>query len=220
MASFCLDGNALAKRYVPEPGSPLVDFLPENVPEHRIYVVNIGAAEVGSVLVRKKNAGTLSVADFSQAIVELESEVIRSPAKHLLSFDNAVVVDAFTYILTHSINATDAVIVGVALDVARHLRNQGDDLVLVASDLRLLRAAQAEGLATFNPARSTSSTATKRCPNFWTGLGVTLETRERSPAALPLATGSGYPCSKRTPQRYDIPRPAPSAGGIPPWQNL
>ncbi len=39
----------------------------------------------------------------------------------------------------------------VALDVAHPLRNQGDDLVLVASDQRLLRAAQAEGLVTFNP---------------------------------------------------------------------
>jgi predicted nucleic acid-binding protein len=151
MASFCLDGSALAKRYVPEPGSPLVDFLFDNVPEQRIYIVNIGAAEVVSVLVRKKNAGTLSAADYSQAILELESEVIRSPAKHMLSFDNAVVVDAFAYVMMHSINATDAIIVRVALDVARHLRNQGDDLVLVASDQRLLRAAQAEGLVTFNP---------------------------------------------------------------------
>lgn len=39
----------------------------------------------------------------------------------------------------------------VALDVAHPLRNQRDDLVLVASDQRLLRAARAEGLVTFNP---------------------------------------------------------------------
>jgi hypothetical protein len=87
MASFCLDGSALAKRYVPEPGSALVDYILDNVPEDRIYLLNIGAAEVISVLVRKRNAGTLSVADFSQAITELESEVIQSRARHLLSFD-------------------------------------------------------------------------------------------------------------------------------------
>src|SRR5581483_1520459 len=151
MASFCLDGSALAKRYVPETGSALIDFLFENVPEQRLYVVNVGAAEVVCVLVRKKNAGTLSSADFSQAIVELESEIIRSAAKHLLSFDNAVVIDAFVHIVTHAINATDAIVLRVALDIAQHLRQQGDDLVLVASDQRLLRAAQAEGLVTFNP---------------------------------------------------------------------
>jgi predicted nucleic acid-binding protein len=151
MASFCLDGSALAKRYVPEPGSALVDFIIDSVPEDRIYLLNIGAAEVVSVLVRKRNAGTLSVADYSQAILELESEVIQSPAKHLLSFDNSVVIDAVAYIMMHSINATDAIILRVALDVAQHLRDQGGDLVLVASDQRLLRAAQAEGLVTFNP---------------------------------------------------------------------
>jgi hypothetical protein len=38
-----------------------------------------------------------------------------------------------------------------ALAIARQLRANGDDLVLVASDQRLLRAADAEGLSTFNP---------------------------------------------------------------------
>jgi predicted nucleic acid-binding protein len=151
MASFCLDGSALAKRYVPEPGSALVDFILDSVPEDRIYVLNVGAAEVVSVLVRRRNVGTVSAADFSQLILELESEVIQSPAKHLLAFDNSVVIDALAYIMIHSINATDAVILRVAVDVAQHLRNQGDELVLVASDQRLLRAAQAEGLVTFNP---------------------------------------------------------------------
>ncbi len=38
-----------------------------------------------------------------------------------------------------------------ALAIARKLRTSGDDLVLVASDQRLLRAARSEGLVTFNP---------------------------------------------------------------------
>jgi hypothetical protein len=37
------------------------------------------------------------------------------------------------------------------LGLAHRLRQHGDDLVLVASDQRLLRAAQVEGLTTFNP---------------------------------------------------------------------
>lgn len=151
MASFCLDGSALAKRYVPEPGSALVDFIFDHVPEQRIYLLNVGAAEVVSVLVRKRNAGTISITDYGQAVMELESEVIRSPGKQLLSFGNDVVISAFAYIMVHSINATDAIVLRVALDIAQHLRNQGDDLVLVASDQRLLRAAQAEGLVTFDP---------------------------------------------------------------------
>lgn len=151
MASFFLDGSAVAKRYVPETGSALVDFIFDNVPEHRILLLNVGVAEVVSVLVRKKNAGALSIADYNQAIAELGSEIIWSAGMSLLAFGSAVVIDAIAFIITHSINATDAIVLRVALDVAKHLRNQGDDLVLVASDQRLLRAAQAEGLVTFNP---------------------------------------------------------------------
>ncbi len=51
----------------------------------------------------------------------------------------------------HSINSTDALILKCALDKAAGLRVDGDDLVLVSSDLRLIRAAKAEGLLTFNP---------------------------------------------------------------------
>jgi predicted nucleic acid-binding protein len=128
MASFCLDVSALAKRYVPEIGSALVDFVLDNVPEDRIYVLNIGAAEVVSVLVRKKNAGTLADADFSQALLDLEREVIGSLAKHLLPFDNTVVIDALALIVKHAINATDAIVLRVALDVVQHSRSRGDDL--------------------------------------------------------------------------------------------
>ncbi|MGH7168804.1 MAG: type II toxin-antitoxin system VapC family toxin [Gemmataceae bacterium] len=151
MVSFCLDASALAKRYVPEMGSALVDFLFDQVAEHRIYVLNIARAEVVSVLVRKKNVGTISAAQFSQALLVFDREVIQSSAKHLLDFDNAVVTNALALIVQHSINASDAMILRVTLDVAQQLRTLGDDLVLVASDQRLLRAAQAEGLVPFNP---------------------------------------------------------------------
>ena len=57
MTSFCLDGSALAKRYVPETGSVLVDFILDNVPEPRLYILNIGFAEVVSVLVAEERQG-------------------------------------------------------------------------------------------------------------------------------------------------------------------
>ena len=48
-------------------------------------------------------------------------------------------------------NSTDSLTLKSALAVARKLRAAGDDLVLVASDQRLLRAAQAHGLVTLDP---------------------------------------------------------------------
>ena len=59
--------------------------------------------------------------------------------------------DVLALIIKHSINATDGVVLRVALDLAQHLRVPGDDLVLVSSDKRLLHSAQAEGLLAFNP---------------------------------------------------------------------
>lgn len=151
MNSFFLDGSALAKRYVSEIGSALVDVILDTVAEPRIYLLNIGFAEVVSVLVRKKNAGGISATVFNQALLNLEREVIRSVGKHLLSFDNSVASDALPFIIKHAINSTDAIILRVALDIAQLSRAGGDDIVLVASDQRLLRAAQVEGLSTFNP---------------------------------------------------------------------
>jgi hypothetical protein len=62
MTFFFLDGSALAKRYVAETGSPLLDHLFDQVAAERLAVLNIGFAEVVSILVRRKNAGPLAPA--------------------------------------------------------------------------------------------------------------------------------------------------------------
>jgi predicted nucleic acid-binding protein len=69
MRFFFLDGSALAKRYVAEAGSPLLDHLFDQVTADRLVVLNFGFAEVVSILVRRKNAGSLSAATFSQALL-------------------------------------------------------------------------------------------------------------------------------------------------------
>jgi hypothetical protein len=53
---FYFDASALAKRYIPEKGSTHVDAILDTVPSNRIYVLTIGAGEVVSILVRKRNA--------------------------------------------------------------------------------------------------------------------------------------------------------------------
>jgi predicted nucleic acid-binding protein len=151
MHSFYLDASALAKRYVPENGSPLVDDILDKVPGERIYVLNVGAGEVVSILVRKRNAGVITDAYFGQVLVDFETEIVRSADINKLPISNRLATSSFSLIVAHSINATDAITLRSALAIAQKVRVSGDDLVLAASDLRLLRAAQAEGLKTFNP---------------------------------------------------------------------
>jgi uncharacterized protein len=146
-----LDGSALAKRYCPEPGSAVVDHLFGCVPPYRLVVLSVGLAEVVSLLVRKRNAGSLTPARFGQAIRALWAEV--GPLAAVRIFDATVVLAerACDLIDRHSINSTDAILLRSALDLATGLRTRGDDLLLVASDRRLIRAAGAEGLTTFDP---------------------------------------------------------------------
>ena len=149
--SFFLDASALAKRYVPERGSALVHAIVENVPGDRLRFLNIGNGEIVSILVRKRNAGVISDAYFGQALVNLVSDIVRATDITKVSVTSRLVTASFPLIVAHSINSTDALILRSALAIARRLRRAGDDLVLVASDQRLLRAAQAENLTTFDP---------------------------------------------------------------------
>jgi predicted nucleic acid-binding protein len=149
--SFYLDASALAKRYVPETGSAQVDAILDTIPPHRILVLNVGAGEVVSIFVRKRNAGRLSVADFRQAMASFDAEIIGAADVTKVSVTNRLALTSFPLIVAHSINSSDAVMLKSALALARRLRRAGSDLVVVASDQRLLRAAQVEGLSTFNP---------------------------------------------------------------------
>jgi predicted nucleic acid-binding protein len=151
MMLFFLDGSALAKRYVAEPGTALLDYLFDRVAVDRLIVLNVGFAEVVSIMVRRKNAGTLSGGTFSQALLHLGQEVIHAPSLRKLEPTNSLVIGALAHIENHSVNATDAIVLHAVLGLAHHLRGRGDDVVLVTSDQRLLRAAQAEGRSIRKP---------------------------------------------------------------------
>jgi predicted nucleic acid-binding protein len=151
MNSFLLDASALAKRYTLESGYPLVDYLFAQVKVSRLSCLLLGAGEVISVFVRKKNGGQISRIVFAQAMADFTAEVIQAGDFGKIEPDRTQVIDSWPLIEKHALNATDAVVLRVAMDRAEELRSQHQDLVLVAADVRLLRAAQSEGLATFNP---------------------------------------------------------------------
>lgn len=151
MNTFLLDASALAKRYTLETGSQTIDRLfAQTLPEQLICLM-LGAAEVASVLVRRRNAGMISSSVFGHAMARLRAEVVDLESFLTFTVSNDLILSAWTYMDRYSLNATDCAVLRLAVDLAADLRTQGDDLVLVASDQRLLRAAQSEGLATFDP---------------------------------------------------------------------
>jgi hypothetical protein len=157
MNFFFLDASGLSKRYSLEVGVALVDHLFSRVPLARLSCLMLGAAEVASVLVRRRNGGRLPPAAFAQGLANLIDEIVNNPGFPALVAPNGLIVAALPLIETHSINSTDAVVLRLCLNLADELRARGDDLVLVASDRRLLRAAQHERLLTFDPETQTQA---------------------------------------------------------------
>ena len=153
---FYLDASALAKRYVVEQGTFVVNHLFRRVARDDMMCLTLGTIEVISVFVRKKNANAVPHTAFNQAMADFRSEVIDAANFTKIPATDSLVNAAAPLVAKHSLNATDAVILRSVLDLVATLRATGDALVLVTSDQRLLRAAQVEDVLTFNPETQTA----------------------------------------------------------------
>jgi hypothetical protein len=138
MNFFFLDASALAKRYSLESGADRVDQLFQMVPLDRLLCLMLGAAEVVSVLVRRRNGGLLTPAAFAQGMANLKAEVVDAEDFNALPLANDLVIAALPLIDKHAVNSTDAIVLRLSLDLASDSRANGNDLVLLASDKRLV----------------------------------------------------------------------------------
>jgi predicted nucleic acid-binding protein len=154
MHYFFLDASALVKRYHKEPGTEVVDSLMDhllNQGPKRMVVSLPGLAEVIAALWRKQNEGRLSSELFGRATARLLEEVEHVD---LQSVDDIDIWESLALIKAHSLNASDALYLRQALRTQRLLSILDHDLVLVASDRQLLRAAETEGLLTADPEKA------------------------------------------------------------------
>jgi len=148
---FYLDASALVKKYTNEQGFQLLNALFTQVPRPEMVCLHLGVLEVFSALVRKKNAGHFSKPIFDQAVIDFRNDVIDAVDLNKIAATDVVLQGAFPLIEKYSINATDGVILASALEIDKQLHLISNQLVLVSSDQRLLKAAQAEALLTFDP---------------------------------------------------------------------
>jgi hypothetical protein len=116
-----------------------------------------GFLEVVSILVRKRNDNRLSQDFYSQAILALYGEFATDADVNYMSVDDNATMESAALIDTYSLNASDAVILNMALRAENWLRSFGDHLSLWTSDIRLGHAANQEGLLAFNPAVNTAA---------------------------------------------------------------
>ncbi len=149
---FYLDASALIKRYSPEAGAEILDRLFEPSVRDRLIASIWSITETAAALNRKKNAAQIPASDFDPLIERLmqESDLFFQPKS-----DSDDVRQSLTFIFKHNLNATDALHLQIALKLRHLLTLMGNEIVLVASDERLLRAANLEGLPTLNPESAT-----------------------------------------------------------------
>ncbi len=153
MNYFWLDANAIAKRYVKEKGTELIDHLFTCVSAKRIVCLFDSMNETIFVITKKINRKEITLPEYEQANQQFEAEVIDSTevVQVHATVDQKKAARQFIRVDGYSINSADGDILQCALDKANELRSDGHNLVLVSSDKRLLRAAQMERLFTFDP---------------------------------------------------------------------
>ena len=159
MNYFWLDASAVVKRYITEDGTTNMQYFFTHVHPGRMMICRpVTVGEIISILVRRKNSQHITTAYFNQVKQLFETE-IRQSADILKIPPTEMQEDvSVEFIEVYSINSTDALILQCAIDKTIELQMKGNGLVLVSSDKRLLRAAQNEGLLTFNPETDTQIT--------------------------------------------------------------
>ena len=134
MNYFYWDASALAKRYVVEVGTPLVNYLSMKVPRSRMMCLHICTGEVISILVRQKNGGLLTNAVFAQAMSNFHAAVLNDVHFELVAIADYLISSSHQFIEKYSLNATDVLILRSVLEVVARLRSARNDLVLIASN--------------------------------------------------------------------------------------
>jgi predicted nucleic acid-binding protein len=155
MVLFYFNSSALAKGYVQEKSSAIVEHALEQTKQEQWRVLMLGLLETISIFVRKRNSGVISAALFQSTLRTFKENFLDNSQVFKVEATNALCVAAAPLIQEHSINATDAVVLRSALDIAAYERKLSNELILVTADQRLVTAAKTEGLKVINPETAT-----------------------------------------------------------------
>lgn len=152
MNHFALDASALVRRYHNEPGAEVVQVLTDALLKKDVRLALISwpvLAEALAALNRKKNVGLIP-----QRIYRIVQRRLLTDARdmNILTTTDTAIRGSFHLIEHHNLNASDALFLHQAMGWQAQLPEE-DNVVMVAADRRLVRAAEAEGLVTIDPER-------------------------------------------------------------------
>jgi predicted nucleic acid-binding protein len=142
-----LESSSLIKLFVAEQGSQEMVLLVERMSDQEKTISALTPVEIRSAIRRRERAGEITTGHATSAIASLTAES-RRLIEHPLS--SAVVTRALAIIDVHALRALDAFQLATAL-LVREALAPSEELKFICSDLRLLEAAEREGLATWDP---------------------------------------------------------------------
>lgn len=150
MRLIYLDPSAWVKRYLAEPGSEVMDTIWTEINHEQLQATCIwlGFTELVWVLQKRRNAEHLSQQAFATIYQQFRQDCVRVL---WTGFSWEQVQASVAWIVKHNLNSTDA------LHLQAALSQQGQhskEILLIASDRRLIRAASAEGLQVLDPEKS------------------------------------------------------------------
>jgi len=143
-----IESSAYLKLFVQEEGSDRLINLIERTEDREKAVSALAPIEVRSAIRRRERLGDISAVHAGEALSTLTAEsrrLIEQPVTATVLSRASAVVDQ------HSVRALDAIQLATAL-ILRETLIGADVLLFICSDIRLLKAAEAEAMATYNPA--------------------------------------------------------------------
>jgi len=139
------DTSALVKYYIIEVGSAWVTNQVLTSSGNRTMMSNLALVEMISVFMRKEREGALTSSDR----IKLQNDFMIHTQKlyTVIRLTKAVFTNAQDLVVRHPLRTLDA----IQLTSALQAKQLSQNLTFISADLRLLAAAQAEGLQIDNP---------------------------------------------------------------------
>lgn len=147
---YFFDSSSLVKRYLREPGSEWVWQIAEKRGSDQILVSRLTWVEVQSALSRRRREGGLD-----KTLYTLEQRALRyhfAVEYRVTEVDKDVIEQAGELVQYHPLRAADAIQLASAIRVRSQLDSGAVTLRFITSDIRLLSAAEANGLESIDPA--------------------------------------------------------------------
>lgn len=147
---FYADSSVLVKRHVSETGSVWFQNLVLPASNNEIITAKLSIPEVFSAFNRRRRTATISQIDYNDFAKDFSN--LTNTEYHLLDLSDSIIAESQRLLETHPLRAGDAIQLATAIYARNLLQNSKLTApIFLASDIKLLNAATAEGFTIDNP---------------------------------------------------------------------